>query len=86
MSTMRAKMEVRNVEEFKDAGGVKTGERLTFAAVCRPNGYPADGSDEDNTYAKWSPTADLSMTVTNPALFDQFERGQKYYVDFTPAQ
>ena len=86
MSKMRAKMEVKFVEEFKNpTDGVKTGERLTFAAVCG-KAFAADGSDEDNTYAKWIPQADLSIAITNPALFGQFERGQKYYVDFTPAQ
>ncbi|WP_036575851.1 hypothetical protein [Nitrosospira briensis] len=86
MTKMRAKMVVANVEEFKSGpDGEKTGERLSFRAVSRPNGYPVDGSDEDNTYAKWSPQADLSITVNNPALFGQFERGQKYYVDFSQA-
>lgn len=86
MSKMRAKMEVINVEELKHGSdGGKSHERLSFRAVPRSNGYPADGSDEDNTYAKWSPQADLSITVANPALFGQFERGQKYYVDFTQA-
>lgn len=86
MSKMRAKMEVINVEEFKDAqDGMKISERLSFRAVCKPDGYPADGSDEDNTYAKWSPDASLSITVANPALFGKFVRGQKYYVDFAQA-
>lgn len=80
---MRAKMVVNNVEIFGTAA--TTSERLTFNAVSKSEAYPADGSDEDNTYAKWSPSAELKITVTNPALFGKFERGQKYYVDFTPA-
>lgn len=86
MSKMRAKMEVINVEEFHNSpDGKKSSERLSFRAVSKPDGYPADGSDDDNSYAKWSPDASLSILVANPALFDQFKRGDKFYVDFTKA-
>lgn len=81
--TMRAKMVVSNVEIVGTAA--TTSERLTFNAVAKSEAYPADGSDEDNSYAKWSPSAELKITIMNPALFGKFERGQKYYVDFTPA-
>lgn len=73
---MRAKFQVSGVEKVGD------GEKLTFHAVAK-NGYPADGSDEDNTYAKWSPSAHCDITVMNPALHGQFKPGDKFYVDFT---
>jgi len=79
MSTMRAKFRVAKVEKFE------TSERITFAAVAKSTGYPADGSDEDNSFAKWTPSAELTMTITNPALHGQFEVDQKYYADFSPA-
>lgn len=89
MSKMRAKMVVSHIEEhgYQRQGEtfVKSSERLNFNAVSKPDGYPADGADEDNTYAKWSPSANCSISVTNPALFDQFKVGEKYYVDFTLA-
>lgn len=47
--------------------------------------YPSDGSDEDNTYAKFSPSGSLSLTVANPALVGKFAEGEKYYLDFTKA-
>ena len=78
MTTMRAKFVVSNVERFE------TVERVTFRAVCKPEGYGDDGLDEDNTFSKFTPTADLSMCITNPALLGQFEIGQKYYSDFSP--
>lgn len=59
-------------------------EQLQFRAVCADN-YPADGSDENNTYAKFTPSASLEMTVTNPSLLGTFKPGQVFYVDFTPA-
>lgn len=77
---MRAKMKVTQVIRHEGC------EQLKLSAVCKPDGYPADGSDEDNTFAKWTPTADLSMSITNPALFGKIEEGQKFYVDFTLAE
>lgn len=78
MKKMRAKLVVNHI-----APGA-TSERLSFNAVAA-SAYPSDGSDEDNTYAKWSPSAELGITITNPALIGQFAVGEKYYVDFTPA-
>lgn len=79
MSTvMRAKFKVISVVNHSD-----TSQFLQMAAVAA-NSYPEDGSDEDNTYAKFSPSANLGITINNPALIGQFEVNQKFYVDFTP--
>lgn len=77
---MRAKMKVSKVEQFE------TCENLTFNAVCKSGSYPEDGSDEDNTFAKFTPTAELKMSITNPALLGKIKPGQKFYVDFTLAE
>jgi len=82
---MRAKLQVGSVFAHRNDKGETTSETLHFHGVAKSNGYPADGSDEDNTFAKWSPSVNLQMQVTNPALFGQFEPGQKFYVDFSPA-
>ena len=81
---MRAKMKVTEVDSFEKGVEPKTFESLKFSAVCKSDGYPADGSDENNTFAKWTPSAELKMTITNPALFGKFTVGQEFYVDFTP--
>jgi hypothetical protein len=80
MTTMRAKFQLASVEVFP--GG---NEKLKFLAVGRSSAYPADGSDEDNTYAKYSPSASCEIYITNPALNGKFKPGDKFYVDFTPA-
>lgn len=81
MSTfMRAKMQVNKVERFP------ANDRVTLNAVCRSTPYPEDGSDEDNTYAKFSPAGELSLTIANPALLGKIEPGQKFYLDFTKAE
>lgn len=76
---MRAKLKVVK----SDNKG--TYENLEFSAVCKNDGYPSDGSDENNTFAMWTPTANLSMHINNPALIGKFTVGQEFYVDFTPA-
>lgn len=91
MSKMRAKLQVGMVQEHfhgpagEDGQPSKSCETLTMHAVCKSGGYGADGLDEDNTFAKWSPGASLSINIANPALFDQFKVGDKYYVDFSKA-
>ena len=85
MRTMRAKVYVSGVVPHKDDNQVTLGETLTFNAVAKSGGYPEDGSDENNTYARWSPNARFEIHVANPALFGKFEAGREYYVDFTPA-
>lgn len=79
MSNMRAKFQISSIQQFEHS------EKLNFYAVAS-KGYPADGSDEDNTYAKFSPQADCSITIANPAMIGTFKVGQKFYVDFTEAE
>lgn len=80
MPKMRAKLKVLAVTP---SSGV---EVLAFAAVSKKEGYPSDGLDENNTFAKWSPQASMNITVANPALFGQFRVDEEYYVDFTLAE
>lgn len=81
MSTqMRAKLRVSKVELFEGS------DRVTMNAVCRSEGYPEDGSDEDNTFARFTPDAELSMAITNPDLLSKIRPGELYYVDFTPVE
>jgi len=80
MSTaMRAKFKIISVTKHENS------EVLKFGAVYKNGSYPADGSDEDNTFARFTPQAECTMTVNNPDLLGKFEPGQKFYVDFTPA-
>ena len=80
MAVMRAKMRISSV--YKQFEGQ---EILYFDAVGRSDNYPEDGSDENNTYAKFTPAGSLLLTVVNPALLGMFEVGEEYYLDFTKA-
>jgi hypothetical protein len=87
---MRAKMRVSNVSEHvgtdAEQKSVKYSETLTMHAVAKSDGpYPDDGSDENNSFARWSPNATLSITIANPHLWDRFNVGDQFYVDFTRA-
>jgi hypothetical protein len=73
-------MSVTRVERFQGT------DRVTMNAVCRSTAYPEDGSDEDNTYAKFSPQGELTLSIANPALLGKIEPGQKFYLDFTKAE
>lgn len=59
-------------------------ETVCFMAVG-PSQYPADGSDENNSFARWTPSASTRILIANPELLGKFKVGQEFYVDFTPA-
>lgn len=86
MTTMRAKMQVGFVQvsrdNWKDNTGAVTAETLSMHAVAA-NKYSDDGSDEDNTFAKFTPGASLTINIANPVLFGKFQVGDRFYVDFT---
>ena len=76
---MRAKMKVVSVLQ------TEFGETLKLTAVCKSDSYPPDGNDEDNTFARFSPMADMTIQVANPSLWGKFKPKQKFYLDFTEA-
>lgn len=83
---MRAKVRIIGVEPFKDESGNVTSERLSFAFPAKDSSYPADGSDEDQQFAKFSPSGSLGLTVANPALIGKFAAGNTFYLDFVPIE
>lgn len=84
--TMRAKLRVMDVTTYKHPDTNETTyEKVRFAAVGPNCSYPADGTDENNSFALWTPQADLNMFINNPVLFGRFLIGSSFYVDFTEA-
>ena len=63
-----------------------TCEQLRMLCVCKTGADPPDGSDEDNTFAKFSPSGTLELTIANPALIGKFNPGDTYYLDLTQAE
>jgi len=87
---MRAKFRVSSVTpptvEVDPAQPTAPAQTVQMYPVGPKGSYPADGSDEDNTYAKWSPSGSLSLTIVNPALSNKIKEGDVFYLDFTKAQ
>lgn len=83
-TTMRAKVRVGSVTPHIGADGKTAQETLYFHGVAADK-YPADGADENNTFARFSPSVMFQMTVANPDLLGKFTPGDTFYVDFTPA-
>jgi hypothetical protein len=79
MSAMRAKVHVTNVTKPYDGA-----ELVEMSPVVSGETFGPNGESENNTYARYTPSGAISLTITNPALHGKFERGQELYVDFTP--
>lgn len=76
---MRAKFYITQIEKPSESF-----EKLHFYPVTdKP--YGPDGENEDNTFARWTPSGELTLGITNPALIGTFKEGEKYYLDFTLA-
>lgn len=80
---MRAKVRVTGIKPYPEEGPA-TQEALTFNFPAKSSSYPADGSDEDQQFARYSPAGALSLTIANPALLGKFAVGDTFYLDFTP--
>jgi hypothetical protein len=79
MTNMRAKVRITTITQHDQQ------EELLMHPVAASS-YPEDGSDENNTYAHYSPSGEFRLTIANPALRGQFEAGDEYYVDFRKAE
>lgn len=76
---MRATFEIEKITRLT------TCELISMNVVC-PKSFGPKGEHEDNTFARFSPAGSLQLTVQNPDLFNKFNPGQKFYVDFTLAE
>lgn len=77
---MRAKFRVQSVT------GTESYESLSMSAVTGKEPYGPEGESEDNTFARYTPSASLSMSITNPALIGKVKQGDEFYVDFTKVE
>lgn len=77
---MRAKVMVTSVGQPYEGC-----EQVNMSPVCGTDPFGPNGESEDNTYARYTPSGSISLSITNPALHGKFAYGDKFYVDFTPA-
>jgi hypothetical protein len=72
---MRAKMQVQSVT--KVLGGWS--DIIEMSAV-----YGGTTNDEDNSFAKTTPSGTVKLNIANKELMGVYAPGDTFYVDFTP--
>lgn len=80
-----SKLEPYEVEErsYDTSGNPVTGTRLTWPRAFEFSAVYDASIPEDARYARYTPYAQLTLNVDNPAV--SFEPGKSYYLDFTEA-
>ena len=43
-------------------------------------------SPENKEWSKFTPSGELSITITNPDAYGKLSNGHEFYIDFTPAE
>lgn len=76
----RAKMVVQSVEKSTNADSIKA------MPVSGKAPYGPDGESEDNTFARYTPSGSLQLSITNPELVGKIQPGDTFYVDFTKVE
>lgn len=74
MPRFRAKMSVYSVTQY--AAGFKQ-ETVKFNCVY-------NGSPEDNSFSKATPSGSCELTISNPDLLGKIVPGDSFYLDFAP--
>lgn len=83
---VRAKFVCNSVTPYSyDDGKTVAGKNINLSAVIA---YGEGGvrSDENESWSAATPSGQLSIHISNPAAFEQFEQGKSYYLDFTPVE
>lgn len=86
---VKAKFKVTEVTEFESSYNEKQpdgtykyrqgiGNKVKFYVV-------AADKPENETFAQWSPTGELTVTIVNPALVGHFKVGKEYIFDINEA-
>jgi hypothetical protein len=73
-------MSVTSVKRVADGTVNITSEEISLSAVYGPEGAP------NSQWSKWTPAAQLTMTVNNPQAFGKVLPGQFVFADLTPCE
>lgn len=80
---IRAKFRCNGHRRFMQ--GTKDGQPVIGLEVLMNPVYSTDPNHENKKFWEATPAGELRMTVSDERVFEGFEAGQEYYVDFTPA-
>lgn len=72
---MRAKMQIQSIKHR--IGGYS--ESVEMSPV-----YGGSTNDEDNSFAKTTPSGSIVLEIANKELHGVYKPGDTFYVDFTP--
>ena len=78
-AVLRLKMMVNSVKTIHDNEGQPSQQELALSAV-----YSNKEGSANAQWSKWTPSASLTMTVSNPAAFGKVLPGSFVYVDLIP--
>lgn len=85
-TTMRAKFTVSEVAIIKPSHPQALPcQKITMYPVTNSK-YGENGENEDNTFARYTPSGEIRLQVTNPELMDKINPGETYYIDFSPVE
>lgn len=82
---VKAKFKCSSVQSYSNDGGQTiAGKNINLSAVIA---YNVDGTrnDENEGWSEATPSGTLSIHISNPAAFEQFEEGKDYYLTFEEA-
>mgnify|MGYP000322973180 CR=1 FL=1 len=82
MATVRAKFWVTGIRHLHQPSPDQVFAEITLAPVYAGQ----DGKPANADWSKATPSGEIKMGVTNPAAIEKFTLGQKFYIDFTPAE
>lgn len=77
MSDIRARFTLQSIEQHATSGEDECHCNVKFTAVTASN-------DDCKSWAKWTPSGELTMTITNPSAMKKLEVGTDYFLDLTP--
>lgn len=80
-AVLRLKCMVNTVKTVHDHEGEPAQQELALSAV-----YSNQSGSANAQWSKWTPSASLTMTVSNPAAFNKLRPGQFVYVDLIPCE
>lgn len=78
-AVLRLKMTVNRVATIHDNEGQPYQQEIALTAV-----YSNKEGSANAQWSKWTPSASLTMTVSNTAAFNKVQPGQFVYVDLIP--
>lgn len=76
---VRAKFKVNSITRMPGYGGVKEFQTIRLSPVT-------SGSEENQRFYGSTPTGQIELGCANAEAVAQFDLGQEFYVDFTPAE